>query len=254
MARRILFYTLAAAMALSAADAAEPPRVSSLTIEGNRFFSDSELRRVMTMKPKRFRKVRYQRAALLSDLLLGVAWRAGLGLALLGVLDLLVSKWLYRHRLKMSQQEIRDEAKETEGRPEVKAQRRRRQLEASRSRSVLRVREADVVVTNPTHFAVALCYRRASMRAPQVVAKGRNKAAERIRKEAREHGVPLVENPPLARELYRKVEVLAEIPPELYLAVAEVIAFVMRLGAELAPAPAQAAAAARQAPTPEAGP
>jgi flagellar biosynthetic protein FlhB len=134
--------------------------------------------------------------------------------------------------------------KEQEGRPEVKAKRRRRAIELGRSRNLEAVKRATVVVTNPSHYAVALSYQRATMSAPRVVAKGRDRLAQRIRLEAIRHGVPTVENPPLARELYRKVEVDRDVPPELYLAVAEVIAFVLRLDAAFAAEPGPAGAQA----------
>ncbi len=185
-------------------------------------------------------------AARLGHVLLTIAWRMGLALVVLGAFDLFMSHLLYKRSLKMSRQELKDEAKEDEGSPEVRVRRRRRLSEMLRGRSIAGVKRADVVVTNPTHYAVALSYKRAAMSAPRVVAKGRNRMAHKIRVEAVKHGVPIVENPPLARELYRKVEVDREIPAELFLAVAEVIAFVMRLrgaiDAHVPPATAHVAA------------
>ncbi len=150
-------------------------------------------------------------------------------LLLLGVIDLLYQRWQHTEDLKMTRQEVKDERKSTEGDPEVKARRMRiaRQIALQRLRTD--VPKADVVVTNPTHFAVALRYDGASMRAPKVVAKGADFLALQIRNIAASHGVPIVERPPLARALYYNVEVGREVPHEQYEAVAEVLAYVYRL-------------------------
>jgi flagellar biosynthetic protein FlhB len=137
--------------------------------------------------------------------------------------------WRTEQALKMSRSEIRDERRQQEGDPLVRARLRSLQLERARSRMMRAVPKADVVVTNPEHFAVALVYRREQMQAPKVVAKGRNWLALRIREVARGAGVPTVENPPLARALYRSVKVGQVIPEKLYRAVAEVLGFVYRI-------------------------
>ena len=129
----------------------------------------------------------------------------------------------------MSSAELKREAKETEGDPQIKARIRSLQREAARKRMMAEVPKADVVVTNPTHYSVALSYRENSMRAPRVVAKGQDLTALRIRELAREHGVPIVEAPPLARALFSHTELEDEIPETLYTAVAEVLAYVFQL-------------------------
>ncbi|NNL67460.1 MAG: flagellar biosynthesis protein FlhB [Myxococcales bacterium] len=148
--------------------------------------------------------------------------------AVLAPLDLLYQRMRYEQRLRMTRRELRDELRQREGDPLQRSRARSLHRDLSRSRMIAAVADADVVVTNPTHFAVALRYQ-AEQAAPVVVAKGRNKVAERIREAAREHDVPIVENPPLARLLARSVEVGREIPENLFQAVAEVLAFVHRL-------------------------
>ena len=129
----------------------------------------------------------------------------------------------------MTKQEVKDEMKHHEGDPLVKMRIKRIQREMARARMLQDVQEADVVITNPTHFAVALKYNPQEMPAPLLVAKGVDAVAERIRETAREHDVPLVENPPLARALFASVELEEEIPAEHYKAVAEIISYVFRL-------------------------
>ena len=132
-------------------------------------------------------------------------------------------------KLKMTKHEIKQEQKDQEGHPEVKARLRKLQRELSRRRMISQVPEATVVVTNPTHYAVALKYLPESMAAPLIVAKGLDFLALRIRKVAEEHGIPIVENPPLAQALYKSAEVGGEISPDLYRAVAEILAYIYRL-------------------------
>jgi flagellar biosynthetic protein FlhB len=129
----------------------------------------------------------------------------------------------------MSRQDLRDELKETEGRPEVKSRIRSLQREVARRRMMQEVPSADVVVTNPTQVAVALRYRPEAMAAPRVVARGADRVAARIREVAAAHGVPLLSAPPLARALYRGTRLGQEIPTGLYLAVAQVLAYVFAL-------------------------
>ena len=149
-------------------------------------------------------------------------------LMLLGLMDAPYQKWNWRRKLKMTRQELREEMKESEGRPEVKGRIRQLQREMSQRRMMEDVPSADVIVVNPTHYAVALKYD-ASMRAPKVVAKGVDELALRIRGIAAEHRVPLVEAPPLARVLYREGEIGQEIPMTLYAAVAHVLSYVYQL-------------------------
>jgi len=144
-------------------------------------------------------------------------------------IDLVFTRYKYKEDLRMTKQEIKDEHKSTEGDPQVKARIRNLRVQRSRKRMMQAVPTADVVVTNPTHFAVALKYEMEKMAAPRLVAKGQDHLALRIRALAEENDVPLVENPPLARALYAAVDLDQEIPPEHYQAVAEVIGYVMRL-------------------------
>ena len=147
----------------------------------------------------------------------------------IGIVDYVYEKRKFKKDMMMTKQEVKDEWKNTEGSPEVKQKQRQRMAEVSRRRMMQAVPEADVVITNPTHFAVALKYEQNKGRAPVVVAKGEDFLAARIKETAREHNVEIVENKPLARMLYYNVELNEEIPPELYQAVAEVLAFVYNL-------------------------
>jgi flagellar biosynthetic protein FlhB len=148
---------------------------------------------------------------------------------LIAAIDVPFQLWQYHDRLKMTREELRQEHKESEGDPQLKARIRSQQREIARGRMMAEVPKADVVVTNPTHFAVALKYDGDSMAAPVVVAKGMNLVADRIRELATENRVPLLEAPPLARALYRHGEVGDAIPAALYSAVAEVMAWVYQL-------------------------
>jgi flagellar biosynthetic protein FlhB len=150
-------------------------------------------------------------------------------LAAVAALDVFYQRLSRLRRLRMSREELRDEYKESEGDPLVKGRLRQLRMERARRRMMQEVPKADVVITNPTHFAVALRYDQAAMGAPKLVAKGADLVARRIRELAEEHKVPIVSNPPLARALYAGVEVDQEIPPEHYKAVAEIIGYVMRL-------------------------
>ena len=128
----------------------------------------------------------------------------------------------------MSKQEIKDEYKQTEGNPEIKAKIRQLQREMVKKRMMSEVPKADVVITNPTHYAVAIRYDKTKDDAPRVIAKGVDNLALKIKEIAREHDIMIVENPPLARELYKLVEIDELIPQKLYKAVAEVLAFVYK--------------------------
>ena len=148
---------------------------------------------------------------------------------LVAAIDVPFQLWNYSQQLKMSKEELRQEAKETEGDPHVKARIRALQREAARKRMMAEVPKADVIVTNPAHYAVALRYQENRMRAPQVVAKGAGLVAQRIRELGEENRVPILEAPSLARALFRHAELGAEIPARLYTAVAEVLAYVYQL-------------------------
>lgn len=145
------------------------------------------------------------------------------------IFDFFYQRFQHTRSLRMSRQELKDEFRDTEGDPMVKGRLRQLRMERAKRRMMAEVPKSDVVVTNPTHFAVALRYDQASMGAPRVVAKGSDNAALRIREIAKEHDIPIVENPPLARGLHAAVEVDQEIPPEFYKAVAEVISYIMKL-------------------------
>jgi flagellar biosynthetic protein FlhB len=150
-------------------------------------------------------------------------------LLLIAAIDVGVQLFTYYRQLRMSKQEVRDENKESEGRPEVKAKIRQLQQAISSRRMMEAIPTADVVVTNPTHYAVALQYQEGRMRAPRVVAKGAGEVAARIREIARENRVPLLSAPPLARALFRSSEIGDEIPAALYNAVAQVLTWVYQL-------------------------
>jgi flagellar biosynthetic protein FlhB len=154
-------------------------------------------------------------------------------LALIAAADYLFQYRQWFERQKMSMRELREEFKQTEGNPAIKAKIREIRQTRMRKRMMAALPTASVVITNPTHFAVALRYER-GMNAPVCVAKGVDALARRIREVATEHSIPVVENPPLARALHGTVEIDQEIPPEHYQAVAEVIGYVMRLNRAVA--------------------
>jgi flagellar biosynthesis protein FlhB len=152
-------------------------------------------------------------------------------LAVIALIDAPYQMWQYANKLKMTREELRQEAKESDGDPQVKARIRQMQREMAKRRMMAEVPTADVVVTNPTHFAVALKYTEGKMGAPKVVAKGADEMAAKIREIAAENKVPLLEAPPLARALYKHTELGDQIPEALYTAVAEVLAYVFQLRA-----------------------
>ncbi len=164
-----------------------------------------------------------------TDLVFNIAWQFGLLLLVVAFADYAFERYQLEESLKMSKQEVKDEYRQSEGNPEARAAFKRKQREFARRRMMSAVPRATVVVTNPTHFAIALEWDDIQMDAPVVVAKGADLIAKRIRELATEHGVPIMENPPLARTLYEKVEIDQAIPPNLYAAVAQVIAFVFKL-------------------------
>ena len=162
-----------------------------------------------------------------------IAIDAGLKISLVYLL-VAIADWFYqKHKfkedMKMTKQEVKDEYKNTEGNPEIKGRQRSRMREASQRRMMQSLPSADVVITNPTHYAVAIKYDASQYSAPVVVAKGEDYLAMKIKEAAKEHQIEIVENKPLARMLYANVDVGEEVPPELYQAVAEVLAFVYSL-------------------------
>ncbi|MBV8424857.1 MAG: flagellar biosynthesis protein FlhB [Candidatus Eremiobacteraeota bacterium] len=165
----------------------------------------------------------------LEALIYTVALRFALFLIAMALLDLVYQRWQFEDSIKMSKAEVKDEQKSAEGSPEAKSAVKNRQRAAARKRMMSAVPKATVVVTNPTHFACALEWDEITMEAPVLTAKGADLMARRIRELAKEHDVPLVENPPLAKTLYYRVELDSPVPPELYAATAQVIAFVYRL-------------------------
>ncbi len=167
--------------------------------------------------------------SMVAGLIFSIAWKFGLLLVVIGILDHMWMRYQFEDSLKMTKQEVKDEWRQSEGNPEAKSALKRRQREFARRRMMSAVPRATVVVTNPTHFAVALEWNELEMEAPVVTCKGADLLAKRIRQLAQEHGVPIMENPPLARTLYEKVELDRAIPPNLYAAVAQVIAFVFKL-------------------------
>lgn len=151
------------------------------------------------------------------------------GIGLVAAVDIPYQIWDHERKLRMTKEEVRQESKEAEGDPHIKARIRNQQREMARRRMMAEIPKADVVVTNPTHYAVALSYRDQAMGAPRVVAKGAHLLAARIRELADEHHVPILQAPALARALYRHAELGDEIPASLYSAVAEILAYVYQL-------------------------
>ncbi|MGH9327439.1 MAG: EscU/YscU/HrcU family type III secretion system export apparatus switch protein [Terriglobia bacterium] len=165
-----------------------------------------------------------------------VSWKAGMIFLIWSGFDYLIQRTQFNRQLRMSRQEVIQENKDTLGNPQIKGRIRKLQREMRRRRMIREVAKATLVVTNPTEYAIALRYQPGTMRAPVVVAKGRGLIAAQIRQEAIWHNVPLVENPPLAHALYRAVQVGQTIPPALYVAVAEILAFIFRTGGRRQPA------------------
>jgi flagellar biosynthetic protein FlhB len=166
------------------------------------------------------------------ELILLAALCAALSLAIVASIDIPFQIWDHTKQLKMTKQEVRDESKETDGRPEVKARVRQLQREASQRRMLQDVPQADVVITNPTHYSVALKYDPEGSAAPVVIAKGADLIALKIRAIAHDHAVPIYEEPPLARAIFGSTEIGDEIPAPLFLAVARVLAYVFQLARE----------------------
>lgn len=167
--------------------------------------------------------------AILFDLVMDLGIKISIVYLILGFADLIFQRWKHKKELMMTKQEVKDEYKNQEGDPKIKGQQRQRMQQASRRRMMQSIPEADVVITNPTHFAVALKYDNTVSQAPVVVAKGADYLALKIKEIAKENDVEIVENKPLARMLYSNVEIGNEIPSELYQSVAEVLAYVYGL-------------------------
>ena len=168
-------------------------------------------------------------SALGGELLERTIWTILLVFAVFAAADYMWQRYQYEKRLRMTKQEVRDEAKQREGDPQVKSRIRQIQREVAQRRMFEAIADADVVVMNPTHYAVALQYRPPEQSSPKVLAKGRNHVALRIRARAEELGIPVVVNPPVAQLLYRTAKIDREIPEDLYQAVAEVLAYVYKL-------------------------
>lgn len=172
--------------------------------------------------------------ATIGGLMFDLALRILAILLLLGIIDLAYQRWKMSRELRMTKQQVKDEMKQTEGDPEVKRRRARMQQQIAMQRISSAVPRADVIVTNPEHIAIAIKYDSDRMSAPMVIAKGADHLAMRIRQLALKHSIPIVERKPLARALYKDVAVGQEIPPDYYSAVAEVLAYVYRLGGKMA--------------------
>ena len=157
-----------------------------------------------------------------------VLWKTSGILILLAAIDFWYTRWEMEEKMKMTKQEVKEENKETEGDPQVKGKIRSIQMQMARRRMMAEVPNADVVITNPTHLSVAISYKRGEMTAPVIIAKGADNLAMKIREIAKEHRIPMVENVPVARALY-KVDVGLEIPEEMFKAVAEILAYVYSL-------------------------
>lgn len=171
----------------------------------------------------------WQAVALCGDIVISTGLKISLVYLVVGIADYIYQKFRFKEEMKMTKQEVKDEYKNTEGNPDIKGKQKQRMREASRRRMMQDVPQADVVITNPTHLAIAIKYDPEENRAPIVLAKGEDYLAQKIKELARESNVEIVENKPLARMLYANVDVGGEIPPELYQAVAEILAMVYNM-------------------------
>ena len=167
-----------------------------------------------------------QALSLIFKIIVDTGFKISIVYIVLGLVDYIYQRWKFKEDMKMTKQEVKDEFKNTEGDPQIKGQQRRRMMESSQRRMMQNVPQADVVITNPTHISVAILYDNTKDDAPRVIAKGEDYLAKRIKDVAKENNVPIVENRPLARALYATVDVDEAIPPELYQAVAEILAVV----------------------------
>ena len=171
----------------------------------------------------------------LIDILLWTALKIGVALLILAILDFAFQRWKHEQDMKMTQQEVREEMKNLEGDPQVRARRRQVQRQLAMNQLSESVPKADVVVTNPTELAIAIQYDPETMAAPIVLAKGAGEIAKRIRRMALEHGIPIVEKKPLAQALYKEVDINQPVPRDKYAAVAEILAYVYQLKGKKAP-------------------
>lgn len=178
----------------------------------------------------------------IAGITMSVIWKVAIAFIVIAALDYLYQRWFYERSLRMSKQDLKEEMKQAEGSPHMRARLRQRARALARQRMMAQVPTADVVITNPTHYAVAIKYEH-GMEAPHVIAKGERLIAQQIKKIARQHGVPAIENKPLAQALFKACQVGQAVPPDLYKAVAEVLAFVYRVRPHRAPAGFAAAAA-----------
>lgn len=165
----------------------------------------------------------------IKEITINLGLRAGIVLLVIAILDYYYQKYDYGKNLKMSKQEIKEEFKQTEGNPQIKSKIKEKQRQAAMRRMMQDVPKADVIITNPTHYAIAIQYDSHQFAAPKILAKGKDLIAENIKKIAKENNLPIIENKPLARTLYSTVEVGEFIPPELYQAVAEILAYVYQI-------------------------
>ncbi len=170
-----------------------------------------------------------QALALIGNIVIGLGLKISIIFLLIGIGDLIYQKLKFKKDMRMSKQEVKDEFKNSEGDPQIKGKIRSKMREISTMRMMQSIPTADVIITNPTHFAAAIKYEKESAMAPMLVAKGADFLAQRIKEVAKENKVEIVENKPLARMLYYNVEIGAEIPPELYQMTAEVLAYVYGL-------------------------
>ncbi|MFZ3101242.1 MAG: flagellar biosynthesis protein FlhB [Desulfitobacteriaceae bacterium] len=170
-----------------------------------------------------------QSTIFLGRAILNLAWKIALSFLILAIFDFLYQWWEHEKNLRMSHEDMKEEFKQTEGNPQLRAEIKRKQRAMAMQRMMQDLKKADVVVTNPTHFAVALRYDLKENKAPYVVAKGQDEVAKRIREFAKEYNIVIMENKPLARAIYAQVEIGQAIPNDLFKAVAEVLAFVYRL-------------------------
>lgn len=202
--------------------------IIKLTIIG--YITYLEVKRILPHFPNLMEQSISGGAMAVADMAVAILQRIGWTLLVIGIFDYGYQYWEFRRSLKMTKDEVKQEHKEQEGSPEVKSKQRQKAREMALRRKALQdVPLADVVVTNPTHYAIALKYDAAAGGAPKVLAKGADILAQRIKVIARQHEIPTVENRPLARGLYDSVDVGKPIPPEFYQAVAEVLAFVYNL-------------------------
>ncbi|MCR5153519.1 MAG: EscU/YscU/HrcU family type III secretion system export apparatus switch protein, partial [Lachnospiraceae bacterium] len=173
-----------------------------------------------------------QSIKLITDIVINMGLKISFFYFILGLADFIYQKMKFKKDMRMTKQEVKDEYKNTEGNPQIKGRIKSKMREVSMRRMMQKLPEADVVITNPTHFACALKYDKEKSKAPVLIAKGADHLAQKIKDVAKEHNIPIVENKPLARMLYSNVDIDSEIPSELYKMTAEVLAYVYQLKGE----------------------